>query len=335
MPEKIRVLVVDDLALRRDMLKLILESDPSIEVIGLARDGKEGVEKALALKPDVITMDIQMPVMNGIEATEKIMEEVPTPIIIVSGVDIQTITNALAIGAMDFVLVTQKIEEIARDLIEKVKIAPRVRPIRRMKIRRISDVPVETPKKESGLKVVAIGASTGGPQALHTVLSSLPSNFPAGILVVQHMTSGFTGGLVDWLRTSSRLDMRVAGGGDILKNAAVLFAPDEHHLEIDTDARIRLRGDKAKTMFHIPSIDVMMKSVAASYGKNAIGVLMTGMGRDGAQGMDAIKRSGGVTIAQDEETSAIFGMNKAAIDTGCVDKVVPLDKIADEIIKSL
>lgn len=335
MSEKIRVLVVDDSGLRRKVLKSILESDPSIEVVGTAKDGKEGVEKALSLKPSVITMDLQMPVMSGIEATEKIMQELPTPIIVASAMEVRVIVKALSIGAMDFVSITRGPEEIAKDLIEKVKIASRVRPVRRMKIKP-KPVPSKKRAKKGGrFGVVAIGVSTGGPQALHTVLSGLPADFPAGILIVQHMSRGFIGGLAELLTQDSCLDVRVAKVGDVLKSATVLFAPDDYDMKLDGNAKISLSEDKSGTMLHVPSIDVMMESVAASCGENAVGVIMTGMGRDGVQGMRSIKRAGGTTIAQDERTSAIFGMNKAAIRAGCVDKIIPLDKIADGIRSSL
>ena len=333
--EKIRVLVVDDLPLRRDVLKSILESDPSIEVVGMAKDGKEGVEKALSLKPNVITMDLQMPVMNGIDAIEKIMQELPTPIVIASSMDIQTVTGALMMGAMDFVLITRKVEEIGEDLIEKVKIASRVRAIKRMKVRRRRAVSTGVSKKRRKFKVVGIGVSTGGPQALQTVLAGLPPDFPGGLLIVQHMTKGFIGGLAERLRTSSHLDIRVAQTGDVLRGGTALFAPDDHNTEIDAGGQIHLNEDRTGTILHVPSIDVMMKSVADSYGENAMGVIMTGMGRDGLQGMRAIKRAAGTTIAQDEGTSVMFGMNKVAIDAGCADKVVPLDRIADEIVRNL
>jgi len=331
MSDKIRVLVVEDSTFMREALKSALNSDPSIEVIGEACNGKEGMDKAFALKPDVITMDLKMPIMTGIEAIGRIMEEMPTPIIIVSSMDVKIIIKALAIGAMDFVPVTQEADEITTDLIDKVKVASRVRPIRRMKMRPVR----ETMRVNKGIqaKILAIGVSTGGPQALQVIFSRLPQNLPFGVLVVQHISAGFIDGLVEWLSTNSSLDIQVAKSGDILKEGMVLFAPDNYNMTVSERGRISLKEDVTKKMLHVPSIDEMMMSVANSFGESAIGVIMTGMGKDGVEGIRQINKAGGITIAQDERSSAIFGMNKIAIEKGCISKVVPLEKIADEIMK--
>jgi two-component system chemotaxis response regulator CheB len=333
--DKIRVLIVDDSTLMREALKYILEKDPSIEVVGMAANGKEGVAKALALKPAVITMDLKMPIMSGIEAIEEIMLELPTPIIVISTLDVPVIMAALEIGAMDFIAVTGDIETISGDLVQKVRIASKVRPIRRYRPR-----PVIPPCSKSSVpqkranKVIAIGVSTGGPQALEVVLSTLPRDFRGAILVVQHMSKGFIGGLAEWLNTSSHLDVRVAKAGDVLSAGAVLLAPDDYHVTIDKDNVILLKEPSGKHA-HVPSIDVMMASVAEICGANAVGVLMTGMGSDGVDGMKSIKRRGGRTIVQDQESSVVYGMNKCAVDSGCADVVVPLARIAEEIIRCL
>jgi len=333
MDDKIRVLIVDDSTLMREALKAVLEQDPSIEVIGMAKDGKEGVQKALDLKPNVITMDLKMPMMSGLETIETIMEELPIPIIVVSTMDVAVIVKALSIGAMDFVAVTGDIETISAELIDKIKIASRVKPLRRIKVRACAPAAPKAVGKKAVTKVVAIGISTGGPQALQVLFAKLPKNFGAGLLVVQHMSKGFIGGLAEWLNASSCLEVRVARTGDTLKSGMILLAPDDYNMCIDENDGIILKEDMAGATVHVPSIDAMMKSVAKCYESNAIGVLMTGMGQDGVEGMKAIKKAGGKTIAQDEKTSVIFGMNKMAIDTGCVDSAVPLDKIADEIVK--
>lgn len=331
MSDKIRVLVVDDSALVRQSLTAILSSDPAIEVVGEARNGKEGYEKTLLLKPNVITMDLTMPIMDGIEAIGRIMEECPTPIIVVSGRETKVIVKALALGAMDFVAVTQEIGEISADLIEKIKIASRVKPLRRMRIPAIPQKPVS--KRELASRVVAIGVSTGGPQALQVLFSALPADFPAAILVVQHISPGFVQGLAEWLSLTSALHMQVAKVGDELKSGTVLFAPDSMHLTIDEQERIVLKEDVSRKTVHIPSIDVMMESVAEIYQEKAIGVIMTGMGRDGVSGISSIRRAGGTTLAQDEKTSGIFGMNKVAIDEGVIDRVLPLERIAEELVR--
>ena len=332
MADKIRVLIVDDSVLMREALKAIIEQDPSIEIIGMAKDGKEGVDKALELKPNVITMDLKMPVMSGLDAIERIMEDLPIPIIVVSSMDKVVIVKALSIGAMDFVAVTSDIDTIAADLISKIKIASHVRPLRRMKIRPC-EVKIPRPfDKKSANKVIAIGISTGGPQALQELFSKMPPDFHAGILVIQHMSRGFIGGLAEWLKATSCLHINVAKAGDILTSGKILLGPDDLHMCIDSDGRISLKENVNKAAFHVPSIDEMMRSVADSYGSRAIGVIMTGMGSDGVDGMRAIKWADGATIAQDESTSVIFGMNKLAIERGYIDKVLPLDKIADELV---
>lgn len=329
---KIRVLIVDDSSLMREAIRSILAADDEIEVVGMAKDGKEGVEKALKLKPNVITMDLKMPQMSGLEAIEEIMQTEPISIIVVSSVDVKVVVKALDIGAMDFISVSQDIETIAHELLEKVKIASRVRPLRRMK--KISKPAPSKPvvKARTATKVVAIGVSTGGPQALMAVLRKLPADFNACVIVVQHMSRGFIEGMAEWLKSGTFLDVKVAKAGDIVKNGTVLIAPDDCHLEVIEDGSVSLREDKVSVCAHVPSIDVMMKSVAKVYGPTSLAVIMTGMGRDGVDGVCAIKKAGGVSIAQDRESSVIFGMNKVAYDVGCVDRMVPLDDIAAELI---
>lgn len=332
MSEKIRVLIVDDSSLMREAVKNILSSDPDIEVVGMAKDGREGVEKALSLRPQVVTMDLKMPVMNGIEAIEEIMQNNPLSIIVVSSLDVNVIVKALGIGAMDFVSVTQDIERIAKDLLEKVKIASHVRPMRRIKFAPIPANKTKT-KKRSVSKVVAIGISTGGPQALQMLFSKLPHDLQAGIVVVQHMSEGFIEGMAEWLRQTSPIDIRVANSGDVLKSGTVFLAPDKYHMEVTEDGMIILREETKKTLGHVPSIDVLMSSVAKSFGENAMGIIMTGMGKDGASGIAAMHAIGALTIAQDEATSVIYGMNKAAIEAHSVDRVLSLNDIPAAIIE--
>ena len=327
--KKVRVLIVDDSGLVREALRAVLNEDPGVEVIAVAQDGPEAIRKTRDLKPDVITMDLNMSGMSGFDAIEAIMEENPTPIIVVSSVDLHVVVKTLSVGAMDFVAVTQDIEGIAKDLIAKIKIASRVRPLKRMKIRPVVRLPVT---RSEILRVVAIGVSTGGPQALQVLLSGIPAYLETGIVVVQHMSAGFMPGLVEWLKPVSHFEVREARAGDILKSGMILFAPDNVHMTIDGACRIWLKESQGKRAAHIPSIDVLMTSVAESFGDRAVGVLMTGMGRDGVEGMKAIKQGGGVTLAQDKASSVIFGMNQEAIESGCVDKVVPLADLADEIV---
>lgn len=329
MSEKIRVLIVDDSALVRQSLKEILGDDPAIEVIGEARDGKEGYEKAKLLRPGVITMDLTMPVMGGLDAIEAIMEEVPTPIIVVSSMEVKVIVQALALGAMDFVAVAQEIDVLKGEILEKVKIASRVRALRRI---RVHHAPKKVPvRRSSANKAIAIGVSTGGPQALQVLLSKFPADLPAAVLVVQHIAPGFVQGLVDWLSLTSPMHIHLAKAGDALHNGTVLFAPDGYHMVVDAGEKIGLKEDITHKMLHVPSIDVMMMSVAEVYGDAAVGVIMTGMGKDGVEGISTIKDRGGYTLAQDEKTSVIYGMNKAAVERGIIDKVLPLEEIAGTI----
>ena len=330
MEDKIRVLIVDDSTLMREALKNILEQDPKIEIIGMAKDGKEGVEKAIVLKPDVITMDLKMPIMSGIEAIEDIMEKSPIPIIVVSALDTSIIIKALSIGAMDFIAVTSDIETLAMELCMKVRVASRVKPLKRIKIKPCT---IKAPKALKGnlSKVVAIGVSTGGPQALQAIFSKMEPTFKAGILVVQHMSKGFIEGLAEWLNLTSCLHVQVAKAGDILQNGVIMLAPDDYNISINEEGLIILSENTAKWVAHVPSIDIMMKSTAESFGENAIGLIMTGMGSDGVEGINAIKKCGGKTLAQDEKTSVVFGMNKVAIESGNIDNVVSLEKITAEL----
>jgi len=337
---KIRVLIVDDSPLVCEALKVILSSEPSIDIVGIARNGAEALQKTIALKPSVITMDLRMPVMDGLEAIDRIMEEMPTPIIIVSSIDPKLTIKALGTGAMDFVSITDDINQIAQNLIEKVKIASRVKPIRRINIvkAKIAAYEKKSPANAAARssqphRVVAIGISTGGPQALQVLFSKLPHDLPATILVVQHISRGFVGGLVEWLHDLSNIEMKVAASGDQVNASTVLFAPDDYHIGVDPDGKISLHEDIGKKASHVPSIDFMMQSVAEVYGNRVLGVLMTGMGRDGVKGMSAIKEAGGKTVAQDEKSSVIFGMNKLAIECNCVDRVASLEEMAD-IIKT-
>lgn len=331
MSNKIRVLVVDDSSLMREAIKTILNSDSSIEVVGTAKSADEALSKAIILKPNVITMDINMPGKSGLDAINEIMSTQPTSIIVVSTMNVNVIIKALSFGAMDFITIDQDVEQVSKALIEKIKIASTITPIHRV----VSKPPkIEKIERKKGdlARVVAIGVSTGGPQALQVLLSALPAGFPAALIIVQHMTAGFIEGLAEWLKTNSALDICVAKSGELLKNATVYLAPDIYNLKVSNGASIVL-SEPAKKMMHVPSIDVMMKSVAEAYGERAIGVIMTGMSRDGVEGIRAIKDAGGTTIAQDEKSSAIFGMNKEAIGTGRVDIVAPLEKIAQELIK--
>ena len=333
MSDKIRVLIVDDSSLMREAVRAILESDGSIEVVGMAKDADDAVAKTIALKPNVITMDINLPGRSGLEAISDIMNVQPTSIIVLSTMSVRAIIKALSLGALDFITIEQDVENVSKSLIEKIKIASRITPIKHPVVSRPPQKPITTVTgKGKPTRIVAIGISTGGPQALQVLLASLPANFPAALVIVQHMSAGFIVGLADWLKGTSAMDVCVAKSGEPLKNSTVYLAPDVYNLKINDDSSVVLSEPSAKTLY-APSIDVMMKSLAETHSNRVIGVIMTGMSRDGVEGIKAIKAAGGFTIAQDEKSSIIFGMNKEAICTGCIDMVVSLENMAQELIR--
>lgn len=344
----IRVLIVDDSSLARRVLRELLSSDPSIEVVGEASDGQEAISKVIALRPDVVTMDVRMPVLDGLAATEQIMAYHPTRILAVTSLVSQREINVgfqmLGAGALDVMdkpasLRGPELERMRRELIERVKLLSRVRVVTHLRGRRTRNLPTPTivPALSGGVRssrpVVVIGASTGGPKALQTVLAGLPKDFSAPIVVVQHIAEGFVAGMVEWLSATCRLPIVLARHGQRLQSGEVVVASDGMHLLVDEEQRV-IQTDLPQTPQR-PSVDVTMESVAQSVGRRAIGVLLTGMGRDGALGMAAIRRAGGYTIAQDEATSAIFGMPKAAIEMGAVVEVLPVEQIAPALLVRL
>jgi len=333
-----RVLVVDDSLVAREMLKHILGSDPGIEVIGTATDGAEAVEMTAALRPDLVTMDIHMPRMGGIEATERIMAYSPTPILVVSssvyGEGVGRAFDALACGALDVVLKPAPrdwagLDEIARDLVRRVQMLARVRVITHVRGRQAGRRAAAAHTEHRSGSVVAIGASTGGPSALREVLGGLPAGLPAPILVTQHIADGFIPGLVEWLDAACAIRVREADGGRPLEPGTAYLAPTGRDLVLDGGV-VRL-DQPAAGQVHAPSADVLFESVAQSCGNAAVGVLLTGMGADGARGLRALRDVGAATIAQDEATSVVFGMPRSAIELDAAGQVLPLGEIADAV----
>ena len=347
MSEPIRVLVVDDSALMRKMIPQILEREPSIKVVGTAMDGAFALKKIEELKPDVVTLDLEMPRMDGMEALRQIMRYRRLPVIIVSALSTQGANatfKALALGAFDFVTKPQDVSsnsvlrEISADLVAKIKVAAH------SQARNV--VPMETspiePKrsgkpgkrrKEAATKVVAIGISTGGPNALQYVLSQLPADFAGAILVVQHMPEGFTEMFARRLDESCAIEVKEAQSGDLLLAGRALICPGNRHMKVRRMplADTVVLTDDPKVNGHRPSVDVLFRSVSQEFGPNAVAVLMTGMGDDGAEAMGAVKAAGGLTIAQDEGSSVVYGMPKAAIERGYAVRVVALDALAHTI----
>jgi len=328
----------------RKLISDLLESDPRIEVVDTARDGVEAIEKTCRLHPDVVTMDIQMPRMSGLDALSHIMGQCPTPVVVLTGLtDPNLAFEALERGAVDFVLkpsgtISVDIYKVRQELVEKVKLATLVN-LRKVtaKIAPASPIALRAPPGTPGKRAVAVGASTGGPKALDHLLSSLPVGLPAPVLVVQHMPPGFTRSFAERLNQRSPLLVKEAEEGDAVLPGRAYVAPGDHHMLIERQGgREIIRLDKSPRVKGLrPSADVTMRSVADVYGAGSIGVVLTGMGSDGAEGLKAIKERGGVTIAQDRATSIIYGMPRAAVESGCVDKVLPLDKIPGEIVRLL
>jgi len=330
----IRVLVVDDSALMRKLIPQILAHDESIEVVGTAMDGTFCLKKIEELKPHVVTLDLEMPGMNGIDTLKEIMRRQPVPVIVVSSHSTEgaTVTmKALGLGAFDFVTkpkdATAHMAETARELIAKVKAASECK----LKPRIPSRVPAKPEKLPvtSGTpnKVIAIGVSTGGPQALEYVLSQLPADFPGTITVVQHMPEGFTDMFARRLDEICPLRVKEAQSGDVLQPGRVLICPGSRHMKVKRLplGDVVVLSDDPRVNGHRPSADVLLRSVAEVFKTNAVGVLMTGMGDDGAEGLGAVKKEGGMTIAQSEESCVVYGMPKAAIERGYAIRVVGLD----------
>jgi two-component system chemotaxis response regulator CheB len=328
------VLVVDDSALMRKLIPQMLAVDESIDVIGTAMDGTFCLKKIEELKPHVVTLDLEMPGMNGIDTLKEIMRRQPVPVIVFSSHSTEgaSVTmKALGLGAFDFVTkpkdAAAHMAETARELIAKVKAASECK----LKPRMLSGIPPKPEKlpASSGApnKVVAIGVSTGGPQALELVLSQLPADFPGAITVVQHMPEGFTDMFARRLDEVCPLRVKEAQSGDVLQPGRVLICPGSRHMKVKRLplGDVVVLGDDPRVNGHRPSADVLLRSVAEEFETHAVGVLMTGMGDDGAEGLGAIKKQGGMTIAQSEESCVVYGMPKAAIERGYAIRVVGLD----------
>jgi len=341
MSERIRVLVVDDSALMRKLIPTILERDPSIDVVGTAMDGAFALKKIEELHPDVVTLDLEMPRMDGIEALRLIMRSAPIPVIVFSTHSKEgaySTFKALALGAIDFVAKPRDaaaghLDAIAVELIEKIKVAKRASG---HKIR--TEVAVETkpPRKKHSRatlppsRVVAIGISTGGPNALQFVLPQIPSDFSATILIVQHMPEGFTEMFAKRLDECCALDVQEARSGDLLLAGRVLVCPGNRHMMVRRMPRgdMAVLSDGPPVNGHRPSADVLFRSVAQEFALTSVGVLMTGMGDDGAEGLGAIKAAGGMTVAQSEDTCVVSGMPRAAILKGYANKIVALESLS-------
>ncbi len=338
----IRVLIVDDSLVAREMLAQILATDPSITVVGMARDGQEAVDAVAQLRPDLVTMDIHMPKMDGLIATERIMAYHPTPILVVSssvhGEGMGRAFDALKNGALEVIKKPEPrdwadLERIGKDVIRKVKVLSRVKVITHISGRheRRSTVVPATAPVVGGRSVVAIGSSTGGPSALLEVLGRLPANFPVPIIIAQHIAEGFVPGLVNWLDSGCKIKVCEAVDGAEMQSGAAHIAPTGANLELR--GRALHFGEPEAGQLYIPCADTLFESVARSAGRSGIGVILTGMGADGAKGLKLLREVGGATIAQDEATSIVYGMPRAAVEIGAAGHVLPVHEIAAQVVR--
>lgn len=355
--KNIRVLVVDDSAFMRKLITDFLEEDVEISVVGVARNGKDALEKAKALKPTVITMDVEMPIVNGIDALQAIMKEIPTPVIMLSSTTKEGAENtmmAMQHGAIDFIAkpsgtISLDLHKIKNDLIEKVKLASNVS----MENVRVKSYPsverkVFTPRtpspkamsKKQSKKLICLGTSTGGPRALQEVLSSIPATVNAPIVIVQHMPPGFTKSLALRLNSICAIEVKEAEDGDILRDGCAYIAPGGFHMKIvNTGSVYSVKLDQVEPPRggHRPSVDVMFESLLPMPELEKIAVIMTGMGSDGTKGLTDLKR--GMhhvhAIAESQETCIVFGMPKTAIASGNIDTVMPLQEIGPKIMNLL
>ena len=343
MTDPIRVLVVDDSALMRKMIPQMLERDGGIRVVGTAMDGEFALEKASELKPDVITLDLEMPRMNGLDALRQIAKRHQLPVIVVSAHTTEGANStfkALAMGAFDFVAKpangsSQHIDEIAQQLTAKIRAAAqaRVAAPRPFPSADFPAVQKVARKKEAPSRVVAIGVSTGGPNSVQYVLSRLPADFAGSILIVQHMPEGFTEMFARRLDACCAIDVKEAKSGDLLLAGRALICPGNRHMKIRRAALgdMVVLSDEERVNGHRPSVDVLFRSVAEEFGVHAAGILMTGMGEDGAEGLGLIKSVGGMTIAQSAESCVVYGMPRAAIERGYAIRISALEAIPNAI----
>ncbi len=337
----IRILIADDSELTRVVLHDLLSQDTDIEIVAEVSDGRAAVEQTAKLKPDLVIMDVMMPIMGGLEAVAEIMAATPTPILMLSANtdpdDSRGAFAAIKLGALDVMakpsgVVTEAFSQIANRLIAKVKSLSRIRVIHHYRVSRPKIVKATVPLSAGPRRILAIGASTGGPKAVLQILQELPRNLSAAVLIVQHIAEGFAPGFADWLNRESLLSVRLATGGDALQAGTVLIAPNNVHLTVQSN-RIVLQ-DSPPLHNCRPAVDAMFLSLASQgMAAETVGLLLTGMGTDGAVGLEALHKQGAYTIAQDEASSAIFGMPKAAIERGAATQVLPVEHIAEVVVR--
>jgi len=344
----IKVLIVDDDRLTRKIISMALGADPGITVVGEATGGLEAVAKVKALRPDLVTMAADLPDAGGLDAIEKIMAQCPVPILMVAAkIGVRTAFAAISKGALDVLELPAEVAAPWPLLVKKVRLLARVdiqAHLASMKIRGSSPSPSPAPapppmpapagrkNRPGNLALVAIAASTGGPQALLAILARLPASFPWPIVIAQHMTTGFSKGMTDWLDGNVALEVREAVHGEQLRPGRVYINPPEFSMRVTGEALVHLEQPGAKLIYH-PSCDFMLLSVAQAYQDRVAAAILTGMGSDGVAGMRAVRAGGGLTLAQDEATSVVFGMNRLAVEAQCIDQVLSLDDLAGELLR--
>ncbi|MBN1916572.1 MAG: chemotaxis response regulator protein-glutamate methylesterase [Verrucomicrobia bacterium] len=352
MGDPVRVLIVDDSSFMRKALSRLLSSDPAIEVIGTAPDGRFALRKIEQLRPDVVTLDVEMPGMDGITTLREIMRNQPVPVLMVSSLTqagAAVTISALSLGAVDFVpkpsgQISLDIENARAEIIAKVKAVAKadLKNLAKGRIRAAAQVPKPVAVtagwptasvRPTGPvnRAVAIGVSTGGPQTLMGIVPRLPADLRAPVMIVQHMPEGFTRTFAERLDQSSALTVKEAEDGDHVSNGCAYLAPGGSHMTVTRERVIRISKEPYGTL-HKPSVDVMMESVIDVFGSHAVGVLLTGMGKDGAESMAKLRRLGGRTIAESEETAVVYGMPREAVQLGGVEFVLPADRVADQLV---
>lgn len=346
MARPVRIVIADDSAVARRLLRAHVEASGEIEVIGEARNGRQAVELAERLRPDLITMDLDMPVMNGLDAIAEIMAARAVPILVVTQAsDAASACEAVRRGALEVTAKPDYSADQVALLVARIRLLAGVTMITRRRVAGGAGgseaVPWGRPDAAPGAgarhsgagpRVIAIAASTGGPQALAGILPRLGADFPCPILIAQHISDGFAAGMAEWLASLCALPVRLVEGGEPIEPGVIWLSPSEAHLVATGAHRLALRRREADDVYR-PSCDVLLDSVARAFGDRSVGLVLTGMGRDGVAGLGAIRRAGGTTLAQDEASSVIFGMNRRAIEAGVVQHVLPLDEVANALLR--